>query len=48
MEALDRWLSEDRNATVGDVLEWMEANRKAVEALKDWLNEPEKTTRSIS
>jgi len=45
--ALDRWLSEDRNATVGDVLEWMEANRKAVEALQDWLNEPEKTTRSI-
>jgi hypothetical protein len=46
LEALDRWLAEDRQATVGDVLAWMEANRKAVAALQVWLNETEITTRN--
>ena len=46
MEALDRWLAEDRNATVGEVLEWMEANRKAVDTLKNWLNDTEMITRN--
>ena len=45
MEALDRWLAESHNATVGEVLEWMEANQKAVEALKNWLNDTEMMTR---
>jgi hypothetical protein len=46
LEALDRWLVEDRQATVGDVLAWMEANQKAVAALQAWLNEMEITTRN--
>lgn len=45
-EALDRWFAEDRQATVGDVLAWMETNRIAVAALQAWLNETEITTRN--
>ncbi|NMC84435.1 MAG: hypothetical protein GYA58_04030 [Anaerolineaceae bacterium] len=46
LEALDRWLAEDRQATIGDVLAWMEANQNAVAALQAWLNETEITTRN--
>jgi hypothetical protein len=45
LEALDRWLAEDRQATVGDVMAWMEANQKAAAALRAWLDEMEITTR---
>lgn len=48
VEALDRWLAEDRQATVADVLAWMEANQKAIAALQTWLNATEITPRMTS
>ena len=46
LDALDRWLAEERQATVGEVLAWMEANQKAVAALEAWLNAAEITPRN--
>ena len=48
LATLDRWLAEDRQATVGELLAWMEANQKAIAALKTWLNEAEITPRMTS
>lgn len=37
-EGVNRWLANTRDATVGEVLEWMEQNRQAVAALTQWLD----------